>query len=61
MSNSECDDAGQPYEEQIAFLERENDHQRQQLADLWNEVAELKRVVTKLSRRIDALLDGGDQ
>ena len=61
MSNSERDDAAQSYEEQIAFLERENDHQRQQIADLWNEVAELKRVVTKLTQRIDALLDSGDQ
>ncbi len=41
------------FEEQIAFLERELEHQKDQISDLWSELSKAKRQITRLTQRLD--------
>ncbi len=41
------------FEEQIAFLERELEHQKDQISDLWSELRKAKRQITRLTQRLD--------
>ena len=40
-------------QEQMAFLERELEHHRDQLKNLWDELTEAKRQITRLRKRLE--------
>lgn len=53
MPEENGDDKVRQLEEQIAFLERELEHQREQIADLWSELDVAKRRIARLARGLD--------
>jgi FtsZ-binding cell division protein ZapB len=53
MSASGEDAKVRQFEEQIAFLQRELERQKEQIDDLWAELAAAKRHISRLSRRLD--------
>ncbi len=53
MSASREDAKIRQFEEQIAFLQRELERQKEQIDDLWTELVEAKRHISRLSRRLE--------
>ena len=54
------DERVRQFEEQIAFLERELERQKEQIGDLWTELEVAKRHITQLARRLEeGEVDGG--
>ena len=53
MSASREDAKVRQFEEQIAFLQRELERQKEQIDDLWTELAEAKRHISRLARRLE--------
>ena len=47
------------FEEQIAFLERELERQKEQIGDLWTELETAKSHITQLARRLGEREDDG--
>ena len=47
------DERVRQFEEQIAFLERELERQKEQIGDLWTELEVAKRHITRLARRLE--------
>ena len=53
MADSRDDESARALQEQLAFLERELEHHRDQLKDLWNELADAKQQIARLRGKMD--------
>ncbi len=54
MSAPGEDEKVRQFEEQIAFLERELERQKEQIGDLWTVLETAKSHITRLARRLEA-------
>ncbi len=58
--NTNDHEPSQAFQEQFAFLEREVEHQKDQITEIWNELVEAKKLIAQMNQRIQELASQDD-